>query len=63
MGARQSSSCNDKNDIEDVPNATISPTAINPNATTSIPKGPMGTAMPQMMRPETFEEKLYRKVR
>ena len=63
MGAIQSSHCENKPSIDDVPNAKINPSTINPDATTSIPRGPSGTPMPTMMRPETFEEKLYRKVR
>ena len=64
MGTRHSStSCAPPPNPEDVPNATVSPTAANPNAVApSVPRGPMGTSMPQLMRPETFEEKLYRKV-
>lgn len=73
MGARQSSTACDETspaaaiapaakNIEDVPNAKINPGSVNPNSVPpSIPRGPTG-AMPQMMRPETFEEKLYRKV-
>jgi hypothetical protein len=64
MGARHSTSishCDPKN-IEDVPNASISPSSVNPNASKpSIPRGPLGD-MPMYSRPETFEEKLYRKV-
>ncbi|KAL7521346.1 hypothetical protein ACHAWX_006019 [Stephanocyclus meneghinianus] len=74
MGAQQSasiSSCDDKpsnisatltSSVEDVPGATVSPSSFNPNSTAPVvPKVPGGTPMPQLMRPETFEEKLYRK--
>lgn len=66
MGSYQSTvaKCQDKSSIEDIPNATINPDSANPNAMApTIPRGPTGNigAMPQFSRPETFEEKLYRK--
>ncbi|KAL3776789.1 hypothetical protein HJC23_011918 [Cyclotella cryptica] len=45
-----------------VPGATVNPSSVNPNSSApSVPKVPVGKPMPQLMRPETFEEKLYRK--
>jgi hypothetical protein len=66
MGAHNStiSHCDPKNIEDATPNATdsVSPSSINPNASKpSVPRGPLGD-MPVQMRPETFEEKLYRKV-
>ena len=46
------------NSVDDL-GGNIDPSSTNPNSRTVVPPRPL---MPQVMRPETFEERLYRKV-